>query len=69
MKRKYEQMPNDYYGDDYYDEDDTNYVNGANFFFLYCLHILTVNVFHVQTGNQIIYRKRVKIKLGYDVVV
>ena len=24
---------NDYYGYDYYDEDDTNYVNGANFFF------------------------------------
>ena len=54
-KTKCEQMTNGYFGDDYYDEDDTNYENGADFFLLYCLHIITVNVFHVETGNHLIY--------------
>ena len=29
----------------------------GQFFFLYCLHIITVNIFHVETGKQIIYGK------------
>ena len=33
-----------------------------NFVLLYCLHIITVNVFHVETGKQILYRKREKKK-------
>ena len=40
-----------------------------NFFLLYCLHIITVNVFHVETGKQIFIEKERKRKLGYDVVV
>ena len=41
MKTKYEQIANGYKGDDYYDEDDTNYKNGADFItLLFCISLL-----------------------------